>query len=69
MDLINQFIENYKKSLPFMKIWDEFPVHSYRTRYNLPVSIAMVTYRIKNPGRLKAKYCAEMQNAASLIKI
>lgn len=39
MDLINQFIENYKKSLPFMKIWDEFPVHSCRTRYNLPVSV------------------------------
>lgn len=38
MDLINQFIENYKKKLTFMKFWDVFPLLNWKTPYSQPVS-------------------------------
>ena len=55
MDLINQFIENYKKKLTFYEILGRISSSQLEDALQSAGIRAMVTYRIKNPGRLKSK--------------
>lgn len=63
MDLINQFIENYKKKLTFYENLGRISSSQLEDALQSAGIRAMVTYRIKNPGRLKVRYCAEMSSA------
>ena len=53
MDLINQFIENYKKKLTFYENLGRISSSQLEDALQSAGIRAMVTYRIKNPGRLK----------------
>ena len=55
MDLINQFIENYKKKLTFYENLGRISSSQLEDALQSAGIRAMVTYRIKNPGRLKSK--------------
>ena len=55
MDLINQFIENYKKKLTFYENLGRISCSQLQDALQSAGIRAMVTYRIKNPGRLKSK--------------
>ena len=55
MDLINQFIENYKKKLTFYENLGRISSSQLEDALQSAGLRAMVTYRIKNPGRLKSK--------------
>ena len=53
--LINQFIENYKKKLTFYENLGRISSSQLEDALQSAGIRAMVTYRIKNPGRLKSK--------------
>ena len=65
MDLINQFIENYKKKLTFMKIWDVFP-SQLEDAYSHAVSGLWSLTGSKPRPFKKVRYCAEMSSARFL---
>lgn len=55
MDLINQFIENYKKKMPFYETAARLAAGQLEAVLRSAGIRAIVTYRVKNPGRLKSK--------------
>lgn len=55
MDLINQFIENYKKRMPFYESTGRLAAKQLESALQAAGIRAMVTTRAKNPGRLKSK--------------
>lgn len=55
MDLINQFIENYKKKFNYYESVGRLAAGQLETILRSSGIRAMVTYRAKNPGRLKSK--------------
>ena len=58
MDLINQFIENYKKKLTFMKILDASLLPQLEDALQSAGIRAMVTYRSKS-GTFKKQGAAQ----------
>lgn len=52
MDLINQFIENYKKKLTFYENLGRISSSQLEDALQSAGIRAMVTYRIKNPGHM-----------------
>lgn len=55
MDLINQFIENYKKKIPFYENAGRIAAAQLESALQAAGIRAIVTSRAKNPGRLKSK--------------
>lgn len=55
MDLISQFIENYKKKIPFYEAAGRLAASQLESALQSAGIRAMVTSRAKNPDRLKAK--------------
>lgn len=55
MDLINQFIENYKKKLNFYETAGHLAARQLESALQAAGIRAMVTSRAKSPGRLKSK--------------
>lgn len=55
MDLINQFIENYKKKFNYYESVGRLAASQLEAVLRSSGIRAMVTYRAKNPGRLKSK--------------
>ncbi len=55
MDLINQFIENYKKKIPFYETAGRLAAEQIETALQAAGIRAIVTSRAKAAGRLKAK--------------
>ncbi len=55
MDLINQFIENYKKKVNFYEIAGRVAARQLEAALQSAGIRAIVTSRAKNPGRLKSK--------------
>lgn len=55
MDLINQFIENYKKKLNFYEMAGHIAARQLESALQAAGIRAMVTSRAKNPVRLKSK--------------
>lgn len=55
MDLINQFIENYKKELNFYETAGSLAARQLESALQAAGIRAMVTSRAKNPSRLKSK--------------
>lgn len=55
MDLINQFIENYKKKYKFYETAGHLAAKQLETALQAAGIRAIVTSRAKNPGRLKSK--------------
>lgn len=55
MDLINQFIENYKKKIPFYENAGRIAAGQLESALQAAGIRAIVTSRAKNPGRLKSK--------------
>lgn len=55
MDLINQFIENYKKKMPFYESTGHLAARQLESALQAAGIRAIVTSRAKNPGRLKSK--------------
>lgn len=55
MDLINQFIENYKKKMSFYESTGHLAARQLDSSLQAAGIRAMVTSRAKNPGRLKSK--------------
>ena len=66
MDLINQFIENYKKKLTFYEILGRISSSQLEDALQSAGIRAMVTYRIKNPGRLKSKITAHEMSSVTV---
>ena len=58
MDLINQFIENYKKKLTFYETAGRLAAGQLEAALQSAGIRAMVTSRAKHPGRLKNKGAA-----------
>ena len=55
MDLINQFIDNYKKKFNYYESVGRLAAGQLEAVLRSSGIRAMVTYRAKNPGRLKSK--------------
>ena len=55
MDLINQFIDNYKKKFNYYESVSRLAAGQLEAVLRSSGIRAMVTYRAKNPGRLKSK--------------
>lgn len=55
MDLLNHFIENYKKKFNFYESVSRIAAGQLESALRSAGIRAMVTYRAKNPGRLKSK--------------
>ncbi len=55
MDLVSQFIENYKKKIPFYEAAGRLAASQLEAALQSAGIRAMVTSRAKNPDRLKAK--------------
>lgn len=55
MELINQFIENYKKKIPFYENAGRIAAAQLESSLQAAGIRAIVTSRAKNPGRLKSK--------------
>lgn len=55
MDLINQFVENYKKKYKFYETAGQLGAKQLETALQAAGIRAIVTSRAKNPGRLKTK--------------
>lgn len=55
MDLINQFIENYKKKFNYYESVGRLAAGQLEAILRSSGIRAIVTYRAKNPGRLKSK--------------
>ena len=55
MDLINQFIENYKKKMNFYETAGRLAAKQLESPLQAAGIRAMVTFRAKAPGRLKSK--------------
>ena len=55
MDLINQFIENYKRKLNFYEAAGRLAARQLEASLQSAGIRAMVTSRAKAPGRLKSK--------------
>lgn len=55
MDLVSQFIENYKKKMPFYEAAGRLAASQLESVLQAAGIRAMVTSRAKNPDRLKAK--------------
>ncbi len=55
MDLINQFIENYKRKMSFYEMAAKLAASQVEAALQEAGIKAIITYRVKNPGRLKAK--------------
>lgn len=55
MDLINQFVENYKKKYKFYETAGQLAAIQLETALQAAGIRAIVTSRAKNPGRLKSK--------------
>lgn len=55
MDLINQFIENYKKKMNFYETAGRLAAKQLESTLQAAGIRAMVTFRAKAPGRLKSK--------------
>ena len=55
MDLVSQFIENYKKKIPFYESAGRLAAAQLESILQSAGIRAMVTSRAKNPDRLKAK--------------
>ncbi len=55
MDLISQFIENYKKKIPFYEAAGRLAASQLETALQSAGIRAMVTSRAKNPDRLRSK--------------
>ena len=69
MDLINQFIDNYKKKFNYYESVGRLAAGQLEAVLRSSGIRAMVTYRAKNPGRLKARYSAAMPSARFLTGI
>ena len=54
MDLINQFIENYKKKFNYYESVGRLAAGQLEAILRSSGIRAIVTYRAKNPGRLKS---------------
>lgn len=55
MDLISQFMENYKKKMPFYETAGRLAALQLEEELRSAGIRSIVTFRAKNPGRLKAK--------------
>lgn len=55
MDLISQFIENYKRKMNFYETAGRLAAGLLETAFRTAGIRAMITFRAKNPGRLKTK--------------
>lgn len=65
MDLINQFIENYKKKMNFYETAGRMAARQLESALQAAGIRAIVTSRAKAPGRLKSKVLIRNSRALS----